>query len=220
MEFHVHIDASLLTVGAMLSQNLIGKSDQPIVYAYKLLNRVEHNYSTIEREVLTMVFALHKFRHYLLGNKPIFYVNHMALFYLVNKPKVSRRVARWLLLILEYDFIVVYKPCRTHVVIDVLSRLPNTIEPTRMPYQTIDASLFYTKPQWMNDVKDFLRTLFVQQKWIQIRKIEPSKLKNGELYIMGQENKPRRCLIIIKTQMVMKKLHERPSRGHFATKIT
>jgi hypothetical protein len=72
MEFHVHIDASLLTVGAMLSQNLIGKSDQPIVYAYKLLNRVEHNYSTIEREVLTMVFALHKFRHYLLGNKPIF----------------------------------------------------------------------------------------------------------------------------------------------------
>ncbi len=72
MEFHVHIDASLLTVGAMLSQNLIGKSDQPIVYAYKLLNRVEHNYSTIEREVLTMVFALHKFRHYLLGNKPNF----------------------------------------------------------------------------------------------------------------------------------------------------
>ncbi len=155
MEFHVHIDASLLTVGVMLFQNLIGKSDQPIVYVLKLLNRVEHNYSTIEREVLTMVFGLHKFRHYMLGNKPIFYVNHMALFYLVNKPKVSRKVARWLLLILEYDFTIVYKPGRTHVVTYVFSRLPNTIKPTRMSYQTIDASLFYTKPQWMNDVKYF-----------------------------------------------------------------
>jgi hypothetical protein len=30
-----------------------------------------------------MVFALHKFKHYLLGNKFVFYVDHMAL---VNKP--------------------------------------------------------------------------------------------------------------------------------------
>jgi hypothetical protein len=34
---------------------------------------------------LAMVFALHKFRHYLLGNKFVFYVDHMALVYLVNK---------------------------------------------------------------------------------------------------------------------------------------
>jgi hypothetical protein len=83
----------------MLFHNLIGKSDQPVVYAFRLLNNVEHNYSTTEREALTMVFALHKFKHYLF----IFYVDHMALIYLVNKPKVSRRVAKWLLLILEYD---------------------------------------------------------------------------------------------------------------------
>ncbi len=41
--------ASLLVVGVMLSQNVIGKSDQPLVYASKLLNRAEHNYSTRER---------------------------------------------------------------------------------------------------------------------------------------------------------------------------
>ncbi len=46
MEFHVHIDASLLVVGAMLSQNVTRKSDQPIVYAFKLLNRIKQNYST------------------------------------------------------------------------------------------------------------------------------------------------------------------------------
>jgi hypothetical protein len=38
MEFCVHTDASLLAIGAMLSQNVIGKSDQQVVYASKLLN--------------------------------------------------------------------------------------------------------------------------------------------------------------------------------------
>jgi hypothetical protein len=57
-----------------------------------------------------MVYALIKYRHYLLGNKFVFFVNHMALVYLVNKPQISGRIARWLLLFLEYDFIVIYKP--------------------------------------------------------------------------------------------------------------
>ncbi len=46
MEFHVHIDASLLDVGAMLSQNVTWKSDQLIMYVSRLLNRAEPNYST------------------------------------------------------------------------------------------------------------------------------------------------------------------------------
>jgi hypothetical protein len=70
-----------------------------------------------------MVFALHRFKHYLLGNKFIFYVNHMALVYLVNKPQVLRRIIRWLLLFLKYDFTLVYKPSKTHAILNSLSRL-------------------------------------------------------------------------------------------------
>jgi hypothetical protein len=55
-----------------------------------------------------MVNPLHKFKHYLLSNKFVFYVNHMALVYLVKKPQVLRIIARWLLLFIEYDFTVVY----------------------------------------------------------------------------------------------------------------
>jgi hypothetical protein len=33
-----------------------------------------------------MVYGLHKFKHLLLGNKFVFYINHMTLVYLVNKP--------------------------------------------------------------------------------------------------------------------------------------
>jgi hypothetical protein len=116
----------------MLSHNLIGKSDQLVVYASKFLNKTKCNYSNTKREALTMVFALHKFIHYLLGNKLVFYVDHITFVYLVNKPHVLGKVARWLQLLLKYYFTILYKPCRTHVVVDVLSRLPNIIEPTRL----------------------------------------------------------------------------------------
>ncbi len=58
---------------------------------------------------------------------------------------------------LEYGFTLVYKPCKSHVVVDALSRLPNIIEPIGVPDQTTDASMFYTKLEWLNDVKEFLR---------------------------------------------------------------
>jgi hypothetical protein len=45
-EFHVHTHASLLAIGAMLAQNPIGKYNQPIVYASRLFNKIEHNYTT------------------------------------------------------------------------------------------------------------------------------------------------------------------------------
>ncbi len=72
-----------------------------------------------------MVFALHKFMHNLLGNKFVFYVNHMALVFLVNKPQVLGRITRWLLLFLEYDFKIVHKPGRFHLMANALSRLAN-----------------------------------------------------------------------------------------------
>ncbi len=157
VEFHVHTNACLLVVGAMLSQNITRKNDQPIVYAFKLINKIKNNYSTTERMALAMVFFLHKFRHYLLGNMFVFYVDHMALVYLVNKPQVSGKITRRLLLFFKYDFTVMYKQGKTHVVADVLSKLLNNIEPIGVPNQTIDASLFYTWRRWLNDVKEFLK---------------------------------------------------------------
>jgi hypothetical protein len=73
------------------------------MYSSRLYNLTERNYTTIEREALAMVYALHKFRHCMLGNRFIFYVNHMVLVYLVNKPQIFGRLVRWLLLFLEYD---------------------------------------------------------------------------------------------------------------------
>jgi hypothetical protein len=105
-----------------------------------------------------MVYALHKFKHFLLGNKFVFYVDHMALVYLINKPQVLRRIVKWLLLFLKYEFTIVYKPSKTHVIVDVLSRLPDNSEPLGVPDQIMDASLFSIEPIWMQEVKTYVET--------------------------------------------------------------
>ncbi len=56
----------------MLAQNPIRKCNQIISYAFHLFNNEEKNYTTTKKEALTMSHALHKFKHYLLGNKFIF----------------------------------------------------------------------------------------------------------------------------------------------------
>jgi hypothetical protein len=120
-EFHIHTNASNLAIKAMLAQNPTRKCDQPIAYAYRLLNNVKKNYTTIEKEALAMVYDLHKFRHYVLRNIFVFYVNHMALLYLVKKPQLLGRIVKWLLLFLEYNFLVVYKPRCCHSMADTFS---------------------------------------------------------------------------------------------------
>ncbi len=73
------------------------------------LKQCRKNYITTKRETLAMDYVLHKFRHYLLENKFVFYVNHMALLYLIKKRQLSSQIVRWLLFS-RYDFSVVYKP--------------------------------------------------------------------------------------------------------------
>jgi hypothetical protein len=51
----------------------------------------------------------------------------------------------------------VYKLGKTHVITDALSRLLDNTKPTGVPDQTTNASLFYTRPKWLNDVKEFLK---------------------------------------------------------------
>jgi hypothetical protein len=75
LEFHVHIDASQLIVEAILAQNPTSKFDQHVMYSSRLLNYAKRNYTITQREALAMVYALHKFRHYMLSNTFTFFVD-------------------------------------------------------------------------------------------------------------------------------------------------
>jgi hypothetical protein len=83
-EFDLHISTFNLVVVVMMAQNMDVRCYQLITYAPRLLNMGERNYMIIKWEALTMVYAFHKFHLYLLGEKNVFYVYHMALTHLVS----------------------------------------------------------------------------------------------------------------------------------------
>jgi hypothetical protein len=80
----------------------------------------------------------------------------MAFVYLINKPQVFGIIARWLLLFIEYDFKIIYKLGRSHLMTNALSRLFNQTKPIGVPNQTIDAHLFTLQPKWLQSVYDYL----------------------------------------------------------------
>ena len=97
-EFHVHVDASSIALGIVLAQSGEGNIDHPIAFASRKLSTTEKNFTTIEREGLAMVYALQKFRHYLLGSHFKMFTDHSALKYLVNKHFLGGRICKWLIL--------------------------------------------------------------------------------------------------------------------------
>jgi hypothetical protein len=98
--FHVHVDASTIAIGSTMAHPGAGELDHPIAFARRKFSESEHNYNTIEREGLAMVYALHKFRHYSLGKHFNMFTNHSALIYLVNKLVLGGRICILLLLFL------------------------------------------------------------------------------------------------------------------------
>jgi hypothetical protein len=97
--FHVHVDASAIALGAILAQLGTGELDHPIAFASIKLSKLEKNYNTTEREGLVVVYALQKFRHYLLGKHFKMFTDNLSLKYLVNKPVLWRQFCRWLFLL-------------------------------------------------------------------------------------------------------------------------
>ena len=72
---------------------------RPVYYSSRKLSTVERNYSTMEREALRMIYSINKFRHYLLGKKFTFHVNHVALLYLdiQHRPGMQHAIADYLI---------------------------------------------------------------------------------------------------------------------------
>ncbi|CAN6567556.1 unnamed protein product [Malus baccata var. baccata] len=122
LPFELMCDASDYAIGAVLGQR-VNKLPHVIYYASRTLNDAQLNYSTTEKKLLAIVFALEKFRSYLVGSKVIVFSDHAALRYLMTKKDAKPRLIRWILLLQEFDLEVRDKKGSDNVVADHLSRL-------------------------------------------------------------------------------------------------
>jgi hypothetical protein len=80
----------------------------------------------------------------------------MALVYPVNKPWVFGKLTRWLLLFMEYDFNIVYKLGKSHLMADALNRLPNQTKLVGVLDQTYDFHLFTLQHEWLHSVYEYI----------------------------------------------------------------
>jgi reverse transcriptase-like protein len=87
------------------------------------LNEAHVNYVTTEKKILAVVYALEKFRSYLIGSKIIVHTDHAALNFLLNKKDAKPQLIRWILLLQEFDLEIVDKKGAKNSVADHLFRL-------------------------------------------------------------------------------------------------
>jgi len=116
--FHLTTDASAYGIGAVLSQE-----NRPITMISMTLKDREMNYATNERELLAIVWALAKLRHYLYAVKDIIiFTDHQPLSFSVSDSNPNAKIKRWKGRIEETGAKVVYKPGKENLVADALSR--------------------------------------------------------------------------------------------------
>ncbi len=125
-EFIITTDASNYAIGAILSQGKIN-SDRPIAFASRTLNKAERNYSTTEKELAAIVWAVKHFRPYVFGTKFKIVTDHKPLLYVFNIKDPGSRLTRFRLKLEEYNFEVIYKAGKKNINADALSRIVNTV---------------------------------------------------------------------------------------------
>ena len=111
-------------MGAVRSQLTEEGVEHPICYASRSCDPAEQNYSSFDGECLAVVWATNHFRAYLFGNSFTLITDHEPLRWLMTTQKLTGKMARWSLLLQEYDFTVQHRAGVDNTNADCLSRFP------------------------------------------------------------------------------------------------
>lgn len=117
--YRVVTDASDIGVGAVLLQD-----QKPVAYFSKKFNSAETRYSTTEKELLGVLYALKEWRCYVLGTSFVVVTDHKANSFLQTQSLLSPRRARWAEYLQQFDIKWEWSPGVGNPA-DPLSRCPN-----------------------------------------------------------------------------------------------
>ncbi|CAN6695152.1 unnamed protein product [Malus baccata var. baccata] len=225
--FELMCDASDYALGAVLGQR---KNKQPhvIYYASRTLNDAQLNYSTTEKELLAVVFALDKFHSYLLGTKVIIYIDHPALKYLLMKKEAKPRLIRWMLLLQEFDIEIRDKKGSENVVADHLSCLVHEEDVVPIPETFPDEQLMPIEVSmpWYADLVNYLASKVIPSEF---NKNQRDKLKydarnyvwdDPYLWKYCSDQIIRRCVHDYEIPSILNFCHTYACGGHFGTQRT
>lgn len=123
----LHCDASMRGLGTVLLQPDENGNMKPVSYASKSLTETEQRYACIERELLSIVFAIQRFHTYVYGRDVKVVTDHKPLVMILNKPITSAppRLQRMLMKLQGYNITIIHKPGSENELADGLSRFPS-----------------------------------------------------------------------------------------------
>jgi hypothetical protein len=229
LPFEIMCDASDFAMGAVLGQR-VDKIPHAIYYASKTLMDAQVNYTTTEKELLAVVFALDKFRSYLLGSKVIIYSDHAALRHLLAKKETKPRLIRWILLLQEFDIEIRDKKGTENVVADHLSRIQfETALPLTVHDSFPDEQLFEITPReppWYADIINYLATDQIPSHWSKqdkdrfFKQVRFYFWEDPELFKYCADQIIRRCVPESEFHSILTFFHSLACGGHFSAKKT
>ncbi|CAN6559826.1 unnamed protein product [Malus baccata var. baccata] len=230
LPFELMCDASDYAVGAVLGQR-VNKVPHVIYYASRTLNDAQLNYSTTEKEFLAVVFALEKFRSYLIGTKIIVFSDHAALKYLLTKKDAKPRLIRWILLLQEFDLEIKDKKGSENVVADHLSRLVHSnTEEDLIPLSESfpDEQLFSLKitDPWYADIINYKVIKKIPDDFTRAQKdklVKTAKYYEWDdpyLWKYCNDQLIRRCVPEYEFKSILTFCHSYACGGHFGAKRT
>src|SRR3954451_22281560 len=124
----VKMDASLGGAGAVLLQLLDELQWHPVAFVSWLFNRTQRNYSTTDRELLTLLLLTRKYRSYFFARDITVLTDHQPIpGYLRKDP--HGRLARWISELDQFSMNIKYIPGPKNVEGDCLSRAWENLDP-------------------------------------------------------------------------------------------
>ncbi|CAN6570916.1 unnamed protein product [Malus baccata var. baccata] len=230
LPFELMCDASDYAIGAVLGQR-VNKLPHVIYYASRTLNDAQLNYSTTEKELLAIVFALEKFRSYLVGSKVIVFSDHAALRYLMTKKDAKPHLIRWILLLQEFDLEVRDKKGSDNVVADHLSRLNENHgvgQPLPLNESFPDEQLLVVqeKEPWYADFVNYLacgvmrNDMSFQERRKFLAMVKHYVWDEPYLFKYCPDQIIRRCVPESEQQSILTFSHTLACGGHFGAKKT
>jgi hypothetical protein len=227
LPFHICTDASDTALGAVLGQR---ENQMPYViyFVSKNLSPTEVNYTVIEKELLAIVHAINKFRHYITGYQAFVHTDHSTIKFLMNKPVTNPRVTRWLLLLQEFNINIIDRPGKDNLMANFLSRMIHLGDNAPVEDNFPDENLFAisTFTPWYADVANYLVTGKMPQKLSPREKQKVIQLSANYmwhddcLYKTGPDLVIRRCVREDEIHDILQACHDGPCGGHFADKRT